>query len=50
MHNNTASFVQSAKTMCNVSGSNIEMTLEINDMSLSTYDSNFVLSGSITYQ
>ncbi len=50
VHNNTASFVQSAKTMCNVSGSNIEMTLEINDMSLSTYDLSFVLSGSITYQ
>ncbi len=50
VQNSTTSAAGSAKTVCNVSGSNIEMTLEINDMALSTYDSNFVLSGSITYQ
>ena len=50
VQNSTTSAAGSAKTVCNVSGSNIEMTLEINNMALSTYDSNFVLSGSITYQ
>lgn len=50
MHNSTTSATGSVTTSCNVSGLNIEMRLKINDMNLDTYDLNFVLSGSITYQ
>jgi hypothetical protein len=40
----------SAYTSCTVSTSSVEMKVHIKDNALSTYDSNFALSGSITYQ
>ena len=38
------------ETSCSVSGSNFIMTVEINDNGISTYNSEFMLAGSITYQ
>ena len=44
------SMAHTIETSCSVSGSNFIMTVEINDNGISTYNSEFMLAGSITYQ
>lgn len=41
---------QGFSTSCSVNGSNFVMSVYISDNAISTYDSSFMLSGSIVYQ